>query len=39
VPVIIVDDNEHVCEFLSYLLQDEGHEPLSFDAPNKALAV
>ncbi|MDX8408135.1 MAG: response regulator [Mariprofundaceae bacterium] len=37
-PVMIVDDNEHVCEFLSFLLQDEGFQPLSFDAPNKALA-
>lgn len=36
-PVIIVDDNEHITEFISFLLQDEGYQVLCFDRPDQAL--
>jgi len=36
--VIIVDDNEHISEFLSFLLQDEGYDAVSFHCPEVALS-
>ncbi len=37
-PVMIVDDNEHVCEFISFLLEDEGYRPVAFSSPTEALS-
>jgi FixJ family two-component response regulator len=37
-PVFVVDDNEHICEFITFLLSELGHQVHAFESPDEALA-